>query len=295
MRTKTSIRALILLMSDSDELVRIHAKETLCEYGCSILPDIEQLEEEAILHPEYHENLVEVLNHLRLGKLKFELQQWLNSRTKDLKEAVYLIDTYQFPEFSKEDFDDKISSLQHRCWLRINHRQTSFERVKILNELFFEEFDFYCIERLPYTPFDIYVNSVMDTKEGSSFSLGLIYSILAQSMDIPIYGVVSTNNRTPFVLAYMDKNHSLSFLNWEINNNGVLFYISVGREGAIIEPSRLVDIYEAGGLPTDKAQFEPSSNTTLIKRYLLEIHRSYSNQPHFRYKLKDIEELLDLF
>ncbi|PWH86978.1 transglutaminase family protein [Brumimicrobium oceani] len=295
MITKTSIHALIKLMDDPDPMVVQHAREKLVEYGENIIPDLEVLEEDCFIDPNQLDNITRVLELLRFQRVKHALSTWLKSDEKNLMQAVYVICSYQFPDLTIQDFTAQFQSLRHQCWMEINSRQTSFEKVEALNKIFFDEFDFVRVNELPHSPFEIFVNSVMETKEGTDISLGLIYSLVAQSLDIPIYGVTTMNNRAPFVLAYMDKDNLLPILDWGIDNNGVLFYIGVGTKGLIVDPKQLREIYLSEGLPQSRAQFEPSPNTLIIKKYLKDIKRSYSNQAQFRYKLKDIEELLELF
>ncbi len=282
-------------MDDPDQMVVEHAMGKLMEYGDDIIPSLERLEDDCFVHPIQLENILIVLDALRFRRVKNTLHNWLKSEDKNLMQAVYTICNYQFPDLTIEEFTSKFQSLRHKCWMEINSRQTSFEKVDALNRVFFDVFDFVRVNEVPHSPFDIFVNSVMESKEGTDISLGLIYSMVAQSLDIPIYGVTTMNNRAPFILAYMDKDNLLPVLDWGIDNNGVLFYIDVGTKGLIIDPQQLKEAYLSEGLPQSRAQFEPSPNTVIIKKYLRDIKRSYSNQTQFRYKLRDIDELLELF
>ena len=282
-------------MDDPDQMVVEHAREKLLEYGDDIIPKLEHLEEDCFIDPNQLINISVVLDALRFQRIKNALKCWLKSDDKSLMQAVYTICSYQFPDLSIEDFTAKFQDLRHQCWMEMSSRQTSFEKVEALNKVFFDVFDFVRVNEVPHSPFDIFVNSVMESKEGTDISLGLIYSLVAQSLDIPIYGVTTMNNRAPFVLAYMDKDNLLPILDWGIDNNGVLFYIGVGTKGLIIDPQQLKEAYFSEGLPQNREQFEPSPNTLIVKKYLKDIKRSYSNQAQFRYKLKDIEELLELF
>lgn len=295
MRIKTSIQALIRLMDDSDEMVVDHAFHTLLDYGPGIIFELEQLEEESFDNPTQIENISKILGKLRLQRVKSSLIEWLDSDNKDLIQAVYSICTYQFPNLDFDEFNLEIQQLKDRCWKSINPRQTSFEKVNALNSVFFDDFNFIKIEGTSSSPFGILVNSVLETKEGTDLSIGLIYSIVAQSLGLPIYGVTTMNNRAPFVLAYLDKNNLLPILNWGIDNNGVLFYIGIGIKGLVIDPQHLKETYHSRGLPQNKSQFAPSPNSMVIKKYLNDIKRSYENHTYYRYKLQDIEELLELF
>lgn len=282
-------------MDDPDQMVVDHAMGKLLEYGEDIIPNLERLEDDCLIHPIQMENISIVLDSLRFHRIKKSLQNWLKSDDKSLMQAVYTVCSYQYPDLKIEEFTAKFQALRHQCWMEINSRQTSFEKVEALNKVFFDVFDFVRVNEVPHSPFEIFVNSVMECKEGTDLSLGLIYSMVAQSLDIPIYGVTTMNNRAPFVLAYMDKDNLLPILDWGIENNGVLFYIGVGTKGLIIDPKQLKEAYLSEGLPQNRAQFEPSPNSLIIKKYLNDIKRSYANQAKFRYKLRDIEELLELF
>lgn len=282
-------------MDDPDQMVVEHAMSKLLEYGDEIIPNLEHLEDDCLSQPMQMENISIVLDTLRFHRIKNELKKWLDSEEKNLMKAVFVICNYQYPDLKIEELSSKFQELRHQCWMEINSRQTSFEKVDALNKVFFDVFDFVKVKEIPYSPFDIFVNSVMESREGTDLSLGLIYSIVAQSLDLPIYGVTTMNNRAPFVLAYMDKDNLLPILDWGIDNNGVLFYIGVGTKGLIIDPKQMKEAYLSEGLPQNRAQFEPSPNSLIIKKYLTDIKRSYANQVQFRYKLKDIEELLELF
>lgn len=291
----TSIDALIKLLDDSDAIIREHAEHTLLDYGHNIIPELIQLENNSFDNVEHLERIAEVVKKIRFKKIKHDLLNWKNSPDKNLLEALFIVCSYQFPEMQRNDFIEQFQLLNYQCWKKIHRKQTSFEKVEILNRIFFQEFEFTRASKTPYSPFEIFVNAVFDTREGTDFSLGLIYSVVAQSIGLPIYGVTTLNNRAPFVLAYLDTNHLLPVLNWGIHNNGVLFYIAMDEKGEIIDPKGLKKLYYTEGLPQHRAQFEPTANTLLIKRFLNDVKKSYANHAQFRYKLPDIDELLALF
>lgn len=282
-------------MDDSDSFVVEHAKNTLLELGVEIIPLLERIEYDGFENPIQAENISDVLRCLRFQKIKSELVDWLNSKEQDLKQAIYIVSSYQFPELKFEDFLEKLRKIEQQCWKELNPLQTSFEKVEVLNKVIFDDLNFVNIHKDEVSPFEVFVNSVLDSKEGSDVSLGLIYSMIAQSLNIPIYGVATTNEYTPFALAYIDEMNLLPILKWGIYNNSVLFYINVGLRGGIIEPKVLKKSYILNGLPSDELQFKPSNNPSIVKKYLIDIKTSYSSFSQFRYKLSDIEEMIKLF
>lgn len=281
-------------MDDSDQMVVNHAMSTLLSYGEEIIKDLELLEEECYENPKEADNISKILHQLRFQTIKSRLEAWKLSDNKDLLDALFIVNSYQFPDLVEATFKSQFKQLEKQCWLEMGIGKTSFEKVEALNKVFFDQFNFTFANKIIYTPFEIFTNSVFETREGTDLALGLIYSIVAQSIDLPIYGVTTMNNRAPFVLAYIDENDLLSTLDWGIDDNGVLFYIGVGMKGLIIDPIHLKETYYAKGLPQNKAQFAPSPNTMIIKKYLRDIKLSYENHSYYRYKLDEINQLIEI-
>ena len=294
-RVNTSIRALVELMDDPDELVSSHVESQLLQKGVELIPALERMQDSAMDDPEKSERIGNLLSQLRFEKIHADLKLWIESEDKSLLEGLYIVSKYQFPDLTQSDFTFKFSALKDAIWLEINQKQTSFEIVKIMNKVFFDHFDFKKSANYPISPFDVFINSAFESREASEITLGLIYSIVAQSLEIPIYGVTPLQGTGPFMLAYLDKNDILSLLDWGIDNNGVLFYISASNKGVIVEPKRLKEAYAEKGMDHLKSCFEPSPNTVLVKKYLQEICKSCENNVQFRYKVKHLKSLMDLF
>lgn len=294
-RVNTSIRALVELMDDPDELVSSHVENELLQKGVELIPALEKILECSMDDPSKAQRVGSLLSLLRYEKVHNELKGWISSEDKSLLEGLYIVSKYQFPDLTRQDFMLNFSALKDAIWLEINQKQTSFETVKIMNKIFFDHFDFKKTSNYPISPFDVFINSAFDSREASEITLGLIYSIVAQSLEIPIYGVTPLQGTGPFMLAYLDKNDILSLLDWGIDNNGVLFYISASNKGVIVEPKRLKEAYAEKGMDHLKSCFEPSPNTVLVKKYLQEICKSCENNVQFRYKVKDLKSLMELF
>jgi len=294
-RMNTSIQALVDLMDDPDEIISRHVEDQLLQKGTDLIPALEQMQDSSMDEPKKVERIGMLLTQLRYEKIEGDLKTWIESDDKSLIEGLYIVSKYQFPELTQTDFAFKFAALKDAIWLEINPKQTSFEIVKIINKVIFDHFDFKKSASYPISPFDVYVNSAFESREASEITLGLIYSLVAQSLEIPIYGVTPLQGTGPFMLAYLDKNEILSLLDWGIDNNGVLFYISTSNKGVIVEPKRLKEAYAEKGMDHLKSCFEPSPNTVLVKKYLQEICKSYENTVQFRYKVKHMKDLISLF
>lgn len=295
MRVNESINALVELLDDPDEVVATHVQSKIVEQGEEVIPYLEKLQDRFLDDPNKSERIDDMIHHIQFTTLKSSILSWIESEDKLLLEGVYLVCKYQFPELTIEQLNTRLLEIKQAVWLEINPKQTSFETIKVFNRIFFDHFDFKCSDVLQHSPFDFFVNSVLETREGSDTALGLIYSLVAQSLDLPIYGVSVDHPNKTFLLAYLDKNNILEILDWGVHNNGVLFYISVSNKGIVVDPQRLEEAFKIKGLPISKDQFEPTPNTVLIKNYLIQISKSCENLPYFRYKLSELKELINLF
>lgn len=295
MRVNESINALVELLDDPDEVVATHVQSKIVEQGEEVIPYLEKLQDRFLDDPKKSERIDDMIHHIQFTTLKSSILSWIESEDKLLLEGVYLVCKYQFPEITIEELNTKLLEIKQAVWLEINPKQTSFETIKVFNRIFFDHFDFKCSDVLQHSPFDFFVNSVLETREGSDTALGLIYSLVAHSLDLPVYGVSVDHPNKTFLLAYLDKNNILEILDWGVHNNGVLFYVSVSNKGIVVDPQRLEEAFKIKGLPISKDQFEPTPNTVLIKNYLIQISKSCENLPYFRYKLGELEELINLF
>lgn len=114
--------------------------------------------------------------------------------------------------------------------------------------------------------------------------MAIIYSIVAQKLDIPVYGV---NLPQHFILAYVDETKQSEF------ESGILFYINAFNKGFIFG-RRDVDMFlKQLNLNPDKQFYEPCSNTDIIKRVLRNLISAYEHLGSAE-KVNELNELLGL-
>src|SRR3546814_17101059 len=77
----------------------------------------------------------------------------------------------------------------------MNYEMSTLEKVKLLNHVFFKVHGFSGNTVNHQDPQNSYLNLVLESKKGNQISLALIYSLVAQKLDIPIYGVRSEESR----------------------------------------------------------------------------------------------------
>ena len=294
MRELISIQALVDLIDDPDERVSRQVEDELLKHGVKLIPTLEEILEESLNHPEKAGRINSLLSELRHQKVADSLRKWKASDEKSLLEGLYFVTKYQFPDLTKEEFMHPFKELKEAVWLEISPKHTSFEIITIFNKIFFEHFQFTSSAKHSSTPFDVLINTVFATKEGTDITIGLIYSIVAQSLSIPIYGVASPQRNIPFLLAHLDKNDLLSLLNWGVHQNGVLFYLDIAQKGAMLKPNELQTVFDSEQIKQCRSLFEPSPNSVLVAHYLRAFISTCEQNAQFRYKVKHLQSLLDI-
>jgi regulator of sirC expression with transglutaminase-like and TPR domain len=122
-----------------------------------------------------------------------------------------------------------------------------------------------------YSPVNSCINVVMESKKGNPLVISLIYSIIAQKLDLPIYGVNLPNH---FILAYMD-DKGTGFLSNTQNEYGVLFYINAFSKGSVFDAAEIKSFLDELKLSYERTFFEPCSNTSIIMRMINNLIASY--------------------
>ena len=134
------------------------------------------------------------------------------------------------------------------------------------------------------------VNTVLETKKGNPLTLSLIYSVIAQSLKLPVYGVNLPNH---FVLAYMDE-HFINSAAGKDNPYGVLFYINPFSKGSILQESDIQQFVSQLNLPEHRAYFEPCPNTQIIKRMIINLITAFQQNGNAQ-KVSELMTIKDLF
>ena len=258
-------------MDDPDELVFNHVRMELLKCGTNAIPFLEQSWEHDIYGPVFQNRIESVLHDIQFENIQSLLKQWINSSDKDLLQGAIIIAQYQYPGLDENLVHQYINQLKKDIWLELNDQMTAFEKVKVFNKIFFELHGYHGDNKNYYSPVNSYINTVLESKKGNPLSLGVVYSYVAQLLDIPIYGVNLPNH---FVLAYIDENGSNYFLE-DSNEFGVLFYINVFSKGSILNEKEIKEFLSEINIDYKRDYFEPCSNSSIIERMIINLIYSF--------------------
>jgi regulator of sirC expression with transglutaminase-like and TPR domain len=289
MKGQKEIQALIRLIEDPDESVFLHVRDRLLTYGPVAIPYLEtswEHEEYGLIFQSRVENLI---HEIQFEEVKHQLKNWVESPDKDLLRGSIIVARYQYSGMDEAAIHELIQQLRRDIWLELNDAMTAYEKVKIFNRIFFGIYHFHGDAKHFHSPMNSFINTVVESRKGNPLSLCLIYSIVAQSLDLPIYGVNLPNH---FILAYMDENGSSRFLE-EKNDYGVLFYINPFSKGTIFAEKEIKEFLDSLSLPHNRSYFEPCSNSDILRRMLTNLIASFQ-QSGSAQKVEELTELRDL-
>jgi len=284
MTNDKEIDALIRLLDDRDDEVYRHVEEKLMSYGNEVIDYLENAWEKSFdaLLQERIENLV---HKIQFHNVKRELELWYMGGAFDLLQGLITINKYQYPDLDEQKIVNEIEMIKRDIWLQLIYDMSAVEKVKLINHVLYTHYRFSGNTTNHQDPQNSYIGQVLETKKGNQILLASIYSIIAQKLDIPIYGV---NLPQHFILAYLDEERE------SVIDNDVLFYINAFNKGYIFGKNDVDTFLKQLKIDPDARFYEPCSNTDIIKRVLRNLVSAYEKAGTIE-KAAEIEELLSIF
>ncbi|MBI3233515.1 MAG: hypothetical protein HYZ42_05655 [Bacteroidetes bacterium] len=290
------ISALIKLLDDPDVEVYSHIESKLLSLGKNVIPYLES-EWETSFDAIVQQRLEQIISIIQFDSVKEELMLWADSSKPDLFDGVFLLAKYKYPDLDKDQVNEQLDKIRLDVWLELNSALTAFEKVKVLNHVFYNLYQFAPNVSNYHAPQNSFINNVLESRKGNPVSLSVIYQIIANRLEIPIYGV---NLPQHFVLAYKDSKllDSLIFeaLNKDVDaqtEDGVIFYINAFNRGALLSMSNIEQFLKQLNLPNDPKYLKPCSNIDIVKRMLRNLAYSYKQQSE-TVRLSQVAQLLNI-
>ncbi len=290
------INALISLLDDTDEEVVAHVTSKLLSYGEEVLP----LLEDRYLHetqPGIQNKIHNIIDQIHQGGLKESLLRWARNGGKDLFEGIFLIARFRYPDLNKQTLDNQLDKIKLDAWLELNFQLASLDKVRILNYVFYDVHGFKGNTDDYHAPDNSFINRVLETKKGNPISLAIVYSIIAQRLNIPIFGV---NLPQHFILGYKDDQllkGNTSFkgnIYMEYNIPGeVLFYINAFNRGAIFNKWNIDQFLKQLNIKPHHIYYEPCSNVDILMRVCRNLIFSYEKL-NDKIRIQGVQEMINI-
>lgn len=279
----TEVKSLIRLLDDPDTEIYEHVHQKLLSLGTGAIEYLESAFEQAF-DPIQQERIANLVHEIQFGIVKKDLQLWHQGGAFDLLQGILIVNRYQYPDLDEQRVINQIEAIKRDIWIQMMNEASPAEQIKLINHVFYNIYGLSGNTANHLDPQNSYLSQVLETKKGNQISLAIIYSIIAQKLDIPVYGV---NLPQHFILAYVDESMQNEF------EGGILFYINAFNKGLIFG-RRDVDIFlKQLNLKFDKQFYEPCSNTDIIKRVIRNLVSAYEHLGSSE-KVDELNELLKI-
>jgi len=265
---------MVSLLEDEDDQIVQEIESKIRALGEGVIPFLEEAWEKSF-NPEFQERLEDLIHDLHYESLKLKLLSWKSERSDDLLEGMWLVALYQYPDLELEKLRAEVEQLYYQVWPEFKSDIHYIDQVKILNSVLFNKLKFSPNTKNFHSPGNSMINIVLESKKGNPISLCVIYMLIAQKLDMPVYGV---NLPNLFILTYKD--------------DRVQFYINAFNRGLIFTRED-IDSYIANlNLAENEMFYEPANHVEIIKRVLRNLIVSFEKLGEHA-KVEEVQLLLN--
>lgn len=277
------INSLIGLLDDPDMEIYQHVEERLLTMGEEVIAPLELAWEQSF-DALQQSRIEELVHKIQFSQVLIDLELWALSGSFDLLQGLIIVNKYQYPDCDEQKIINQIESIKREIWLQMTYSMNAVEKVRLFNTIFYNTEGFSGNTRNYNDPQNSYIGQVLESRKGNPILLACIYSIVAQKLDMPIYGV---NLPQHFILAYTD--------NYQTNNkeDEVLFYINAFNRGQIFGRHDVLSFLNQLKLPNYPQFFQPCDNISIIERVLRNLYNYYTNNS-ITQKAEELEKMLTL-
>ena len=285
------IESLIKLLDDPDQEIASHVEEKLLSYGNAVIHHLENAWGQSLdsILQERIENLV---HKIQFQNIKKELELWYIGGAFDLLQGILIINKYQYPDLDDQKVINQLEDIKRDIWMQMIYDMSPVEKVKLINHVIYGTNGFTGNTTNHQDPQNSYISQVLESRKGNQILLAVIYSIIAQKLDIPIYGV---NLPQHFILAYVDETPAESIMvSGDLFEDRILFYINAFNKGFMFGRKDVDAFLKQLNLKPNEHFYEPCTNVDIIQRVLRNLISAYEKLSSLD-KVSELQELLAMF
>lgn len=262
----TKLKSLIFLTDEPDEHLYINIAEAIVAYGETALPFLKKKIKET-MESGHRERLEFLVKDIERQSVINKLISWRNKREYDLLEPYFILSKYKFPNADWNAIGFHIIMIIEQVEKELNYNLTPLEQVRILNHIIYNVNKFRGDKIAVGNQDYYYVNKLIETHIGNPFSLGMLYSAVADRLNLPIYPIVLPHH---FVLAYCKETKHFPQL------EDVLFYINPFNNGIVLTRRDIRNYLAELNVKSELKYFEPTRNSLIIKSLFNNLADTYA-------------------
>jgi regulator of sirC expression with transglutaminase-like and TPR domain len=194
------IHALLHLVDDPDEEVFSTVSERLIGYGREVIPSLEQLWE-VTEDAGIQERIETLIHRVHFSDLQAEFLEWSRADNPEILRGAILVARYGYPELNVPQVLTQFDKIRRNVWLELNNYLTPLEQVNVFNSMLYSYFKLEGNELSKHEPKHFFLNTLLESRQGNAYSIGVLYLALCELLDVPLFAVDIPRQ---FVFAYID-------------------------------------------------------------------------------------------
>src|SRR5699024_1682916 len=180
----------------------------------------------------------------------------------------------------------EVKRIERNIWLELNNYLTALEQINVLNSMIYSYFNLKGTEVMHQKPEHFLINKMMETRKGNALSIGILYQVLCQRLNIPVYAIGLPRQ---FILGYFDLLPTLKPEEERMANlkSGILFYVDP-TQGQVYTGSDVEVYLKRLKLSAQKRYFYPQSAKSIIRLLLKQLILCFENIENGSYRAADL-------
>ncbi len=272
-----NIKAMVSLLDDTDNEVVQIVENQIKELGNVAVEYLEKEWEHNGLNPVIQKKIENLVHEIQFQKLETEILNWKNDGINDLLTGLWLIAKYQYPDLEIETLRKEIIKIKNEIWIKTQEKMHPADMVKVINHVLFDVLGFESNTKNFHAESNSMFNLVLSQKKGNPVALCCIYILVAEYLDLPIYGV---NLPNLFVLIF--------------DYPGYRFYINAFNRGQIFVEKDIDEYLKQIKIEPDPKYYKACSNQEIVIRILTNLSYAFQKNGD-EYHQKEIDRLLEFF
>lgn len=249
------LQALISLIDEPDYASFAKVREQIFNIGTPAVPLLENAWENTF-DTGIQQRIEDIIHNIQFNQLHFDLVKWAHFKDSDLLEGYILFTKYQYPSLNIDQIREQILHLRRDIWIELNENLTPLEKVKVLNHILFGHNRFKLPEKQEADAKYLFLNNLLEVRVGYSISIGILYTILAQSLGMPLFGLLLPGER--YFLAWIENDVT--------GTSRVKFCINPENKGGVFTKEELIMLLKRLKFPTQENYFIPLKPTVIIEK-----------------------------
>lgn len=286
MEENKEISALLSLIDDPDEDVYLTVSNRLFSFGKDIIPNLEHKWE--TIQNEIAQERIELLIHrLHFSELTIEYKNWLQKKGT-LLEAAIIVSKYHYPEVDVQEIYQWIEKIRKNIWLELNNYLTPLEQINVFNSILFNYYKHQGVEINFNNPDQFLINKTLQNKTGNAISYGILYLILCELVDIPVYAVQIPKQ---FILGFF--NETLLDPSAKKNPLSAINFFIDPYSGQMYSAKDVENYFKKTKQSPRFDYFLPMNNQQVIQYLLIQLSKCFENENNL-YKKEELIYLSNL-